>query len=227
MQCCTGNGSQALYYAWESIVRWHDGLAQINLLLNRASPWVDINSYLPYEGKVVVRNKTAPAVAVRIPRWVDRTRMTVTTGGRGVKPVWVGNYALCQGLRGGDEIALEFPLAEHTSTYSLDGKAYRCRFHGQTLLGSRGAANPPSYQMFAGRGGINGQAPLRTVSRYVPERTLAWVARSGKHVARRKLMNPLVRAGRPGRGSASGSSERFRCEGVFFASRPVRDRGSE
>jgi hypothetical protein len=32
----------------------------------------------------------------------------------------------------------------------------------------------PSYQMFAGRGGISGDAPLRTVSRYVPERTLAW-----------------------------------------------------
>ena len=160
--------------AWESIVRWRDGLAQINLLLNRASPWVDINSYLPYEGKVVVRNKTAPAVAVRIPRWVDRTRMMVTTGGRGVKPVWVGNYALCQGLRGGDEIALEFPLAEHTSTYSLDGKAYRCRFRGRDLCWrSRGAANPPVTKCLQVEG-INGQAPLRTVSRYVPERTLAW-----------------------------------------------------
>ena len=27
-----------------------------NLLLNRASPWMDIDSYIPYEGKVVLKN---------------------------------------------------------------------------------------------------------------------------------------------------------------------------
>ena len=37
----------------------HDGHAQVNLLLNRASPWLDVDSYLPYEGKVVIHNKTA------------------------------------------------------------------------------------------------------------------------------------------------------------------------
>jgi hypothetical protein len=174
MQCCTGNGSQALYYAWESIVRYRDGLAQVNLLLNRASPWVDVDSYLPYEGKVVVRNKMATAVAVRIPRWVDRASVTVSSAGNPVELVWVGNYALCQGLRDGDEVVLEFPMAEQTSTYSLDGHAYRCRFRGQTLLEITRHCDPPSYPMFAGRGGMNGAAPLRTVSRYVPERTLAW-----------------------------------------------------
>jgi hypothetical protein len=174
MQCCTGNGSQALYYAWESIVRWHDGLAQINLLLNRASPWVDIDSYLPYEGKLVVRNKKALAVAVRIPRWVDRARVTLSAAGRAVEPVWVGNYVLCQGLRAGDEVALEFPLAEHTSTYSLDGQAYECRFRGQTLLEITRRCDPPSYQMFVGRASISSAAPLHAVSRFVPDRTMTW-----------------------------------------------------
>jgi len=52
-------------------VRESQGVAQVNLLLNRASPWLDIDSYLPYQGKVVIRNKTARLIAVRIPRWAD------------------------------------------------------------------------------------------------------------------------------------------------------------
>ena len=57
--CCLGNCSIALYKAWESIVRFKDGVAQVNLLLNRASAALDIGSYLPYEGKVVLKNKAA------------------------------------------------------------------------------------------------------------------------------------------------------------------------
>ena len=41
-------GAEALYDAWESIVRCLDDMAQVNLLLKRASPWLDVDSYLPY-----------------------------------------------------------------------------------------------------------------------------------------------------------------------------------
>ncbi len=44
--CCPGNGNQVLYHAWEAIVRCKEGNAQVHLLLNRASPWLDIDSYL-------------------------------------------------------------------------------------------------------------------------------------------------------------------------------------
>ena len=57
--CCSGNGTQAMYYAWHSTVRFKDAVATVNLLLNRASPWMDVSSYLPYEGKVVLKNKQA------------------------------------------------------------------------------------------------------------------------------------------------------------------------
>ena len=49
--CCNANAPVGLYEAWDSIVRYNQGLAQVHLLLNRASPWVDIDSYLPYEGQ--------------------------------------------------------------------------------------------------------------------------------------------------------------------------------
>jgi len=46
-------------------------------LLHSAPPWLDIDSYLPYEGKVVIHNKTATDLSVRIPRWVDRSAVEV------------------------------------------------------------------------------------------------------------------------------------------------------
>ena len=57
--CCNANAPVGLYEAWNSIVEYNQGLVQVNLLLNRASPWVDIDSYLPYEGKVGFKIKTA------------------------------------------------------------------------------------------------------------------------------------------------------------------------
>ena len=42
--CCTGNCIPALFYAWESVVRCQDGSVKVNLLLNRASPWLDVDS---------------------------------------------------------------------------------------------------------------------------------------------------------------------------------------
>ena len=80
--CCTGNCTPAMYCARESIVRCVDDAAQINLLLNRASPWLDVDSYLPYEGKVVLRNKSAQDAFVRIPFYVEEKTVSCRTGDR-------------------------------------------------------------------------------------------------------------------------------------------------
>lgn len=134
MQCCTGNGTQALYYAWESITRCKRGLAQINLLLNRALPWLDIDSYLPSEGRVVVRNKTADRLAMHMPRWTTHKDVTAQVNGKPVELDWLGNYVYCQDLTPGDEVVVEFPVKEWSETYHLGDQSYHCRFRGNDLL---------------------------------------------------------------------------------------------
>ncbi|MFH1568094.1 MAG: hypothetical protein ABIL09_08860 [Gemmatimonadota bacterium] len=57
MHCCTANGCQGLYYAWEGIVRREGAGAAVNLWLSRRSPWVDVWSWLPHQGRLVVQNK--------------------------------------------------------------------------------------------------------------------------------------------------------------------------
>ena len=67
MHCCTGNGARTLYPVWESMVARVGEVVRVNLLLNRASQWLDIDSYLPVEGKVVLHIKNAPKIEVRVP----------------------------------------------------------------------------------------------------------------------------------------------------------------
>ena len=121
--CAPGNCNHALYYAWEGITRCDgEGNATVNLLLNRASPWLDIDSYLPYEGKVVIRNKTAKTLAVRIPRWVDKKAATAKVGDRRLDAHWVGNYLLLGRVAPKDQITICFPLVESQEQYTLKWK---------------------------------------------------------------------------------------------------------
>ena len=135
--CCTGNCAQALYYVWEGIVRCDNGAAQVNLLLNRASPWLDIDSYLPYEGKVVIKNKTAKSLSVRIPYWVDKKSVKSMLNEKEVNPFWVDNYLVFKDLGTKDVVVISFPMVETTEKYrgpSLQSVTYECKFRGNTLI---------------------------------------------------------------------------------------------
>ena len=133
--CCNANMMLAMHKAWDAIVRFDDGQAQVNLLLNRASPWVDIDSYLPYEGKVVFRNKHAESISVRMPLWVDRMAVRCAVNGRKSPFRWLGRQLQID-LQPHDTATLTFPMVETTEkhterTYST---TYICRFKGNTLI---------------------------------------------------------------------------------------------
>ena len=56
--CCTGNASRSIYFIWDHILDYSSGKLRVDLLLNRASPWADIDSHIPYTGRVDIRIKT-------------------------------------------------------------------------------------------------------------------------------------------------------------------------
>ncbi len=39
--CCTGNGARAIFYVWEDMLDFNEGVLRVHLLFNRASPWAD------------------------------------------------------------------------------------------------------------------------------------------------------------------------------------------
>jgi hypothetical protein len=114
MGCCSPHGLMGLFYAWDGTLRYSDGIARVNLLLNRASPWLDVDSYLPYEGKVVLKNKQARAAVIRLPLWVDKAAVVCNIGGTPANPEWSGQYARIDHLQPGDNIIISFPMVEWT-----------------------------------------------------------------------------------------------------------------
>jgi hypothetical protein len=174
MQCCTGNASQALYYAWEGALRFDSGVAQVNLLMNRASPWLDVDSHLPYEGKVVIRNKTAQKVAVRVPRWVDRSAIVCHQNADEVSPYWVGSSHVFDQVRANDKLTLEFPVVDAVEKYTHGGTEYTCTFRGNTLVDITPRDEALGYPIFVRDHMKADKAPTRLATRFVSPVVINW-----------------------------------------------------
>jgi len=189
MHCCTANGNQGFYYAWEATVRYQSGTATINLLLNRFSPWLDLESHLPFEGKVVIRNKTARCAQVRIPAWVKRSQLRCRGNQNWVIPSWLGAYAIFRDLPSAAVLEIEFPLERETMTLTLPAmnqRQYRgaptisATFKGSTCVGLSEAEEsvygkePVWYPLFDRPAYQPDQAPMREVDYHVTERHIRW-----------------------------------------------------
>jgi hypothetical protein len=190
MHCCTGNGPQGLYYAWEGIVRHEGSAADINLWLNRRSPWLDVWSWLPHEGKLVVRNKGMRRITVRLPGWTSRPSVTCTVNGQPAEPEWLGSRAVFAGLRGNEEICLTAPVTTEKTKYSIANLAHRswrgpdsydCEFRGHTAISigeervHPGGRQLTWYRLFQRESDRKDKAPMKSAAAYVhPDKLVHW-----------------------------------------------------
>jgi len=171
--CCTANGSMGLYYAWHGITRFSDGVATVNLFLNRASKWMDVNSYLPYDGKVELHNKEARTALVRVPNWVEMNEVKCFVNGRITRPAASRRYLVFEGLRKGETIRLEFPNPETTDHYTIGNRVYRIRFRGSTVIDIEPKLKDPAQLSLYERADLTAtDAPTRTVRRFVADNIL-------------------------------------------------------
>ena len=180
-----------LYYAWHGITRFNDGVATVNMFLNRGSSWLDVDSWLPYEGKVLLTNKQGPQT-VMVPcsglaELLPEIQVSSTTNASSRR-----GPAL-PGLRG------DFTRRDHrarpggrfvwNSPSSYDTKQVhhvRPDLHGQFSRGHGG--RHPTPQNAAGFRRVHGRAedvsdlpanemkatraPMGTVRRFIPDRVL-------------------------------------------------------
>jgi hypothetical protein len=174
MHCCTGNATTALYYAWEGITRFRGETAVVNLLLNRASTWLDVHSHLPHEGRVTLVNKAARRVAVRIPPWVDRKEVQCRIGERRVAPIWAGNYVLFEDLHPKDELGVRFPVQDRVERFVLDAQEYTAHFRGHTVVELAPRQSGVGYPIYERSEYRTEHAPLRRARRFIPAQVLKW-----------------------------------------------------
>jgi len=180
--CCGTHGNMGLFYAWDGTLRHEDGTTRVNLLLNRASPWMDIDSYLPYEGKVVLKNKGSREVFVRMPLWMDRKHVRCRVGQKNVQNVWFNNSLRFRSLQPNDVLTISFPTETKTEEWvipSFSGKqgpemqVHTCKFKGNTLTEISPPLVPgsPLYQRSYF---LKNEAPIKRVTRFATPLVLKW-----------------------------------------------------
>ena len=170
--CCLGNVARAYYYIWDSILQAEGQDLRVNLLLNRASPEADLESYLPYEGKVVLKMKQAKNVFTRIPGWTQRAKVSCTVNGEKRNYQWQGNYIAIGPLNTGDEAVVRFPIMEKLMYRSLKGHEFWVTVRGFTVVDVEPHVEvTPIFQREKYR---RPKAPMRNVKRFVSSQRIDW-----------------------------------------------------
>jgi len=132
--CCTGNATRAIYYVWERIVQHESGRLRVNLLLNRASEWADVNSHIPYMGQVDVRIRKPVELSLRIPEWVRPADIRVSVDDRDRPITFDGRYALVGDVVPGNTASMTFPIAERTETLLIEEREYTAILKGNDIV---------------------------------------------------------------------------------------------
>ena len=172
--CDSANMPIGIYHAWEGIVRREGDAANVNMWLNRRSPWADVWSWLPYEGRVMVRNKGMKRITVRLPGWTSRRAVVARVNGRAASPEWIGNRAVFAGLKGNEEIVLEVPVKTEKASYTVAylhmrpsvPDTYACEFRGHTAISVKGDAGS-GYRTFQREAMRAEKAPLKPAPAYI------------------------------------------------------------
>ena len=134
MHCCTGNSTRSIYYLWDSILAHDAGKLRVNLLLNRASPWADVDSHLPYAGRVDVKIKQPVDLAVRIPEWVKPGEVRCAVDGVERAPAFDGRYARVGAVKAGETATLTFPNPERKESVWIEKHRYTLYLKGNTVV---------------------------------------------------------------------------------------------
>lgn len=112
MQCCTGNAVRSLYSAFYNMLAFDDtsNELKLNLLMNRASKWADIDSHIPYQGRIDINIKQSLKLSVRIPGWVDKTEVQVTVDEDPVRIDYDRRVARIGHVNKGQTVKITFPI---------------------------------------------------------------------------------------------------------------------
>ena len=162
MACCTANGPMGLYYTWHGINRFSESVATVKLFLNRASKWMDVQSYLPDEGKVELHNKAARVALVRISHWVEVHKVKGSVDHRATRPATSGRHLVFEGLQRGQTIRLECPNPEVTDQYTIKNQVYHLKLRGSTVVDIDPKSNAPGeITLYERRYLLAREAPLR------------------------------------------------------------------
>jgi hypothetical protein len=170
--CCTASGARAIFAAWRDMLTYDHGTLKVNLLFNRASKWADIDSYIPYTGRVQLKIKQPLDLKIRIPEWVHPGETRCDVDGTVRKLGFDGRYAQVGKVAKSQTVVLNFPIFERTEKRRIEKFDYTFILRGNDVV----AVDPPGkYCPMYQRGHYrNGEPLYQKVTRFIASQDLPW-----------------------------------------------------
>ena len=144
----------------------------VNLLMNHASRWADVDSFLPYQGRVEVRPKVEADLDIRIPEWVAPGEAACAVNGARRELAWDGRYAQVGPVGASDRVTLAFPIGERTDVVYVEKHRYVLTRRGNDVVD----IDPPGRYcpLYQRRHYRDGEPRLRSVTRFVSSEHVDW-----------------------------------------------------
>ena len=124
---------------------------------------------------MVVNTRKSRRLLLRMPVWVDRSKVKCAVDGRSADPVWIGRLLLFEDLPNQVQVSVEFPVAERNEKVALDQNEYSVQFRGNTVIGISPKQEGVGYPIYEREAFRNPEAPMRDAPKYTAEKTLIWV----------------------------------------------------
>ena len=133
--CCGPHCAWATYLVWHNIVTKNNEGVYVNLLLNKRTPFCEVLSYLPYNGRVDVEMYVNSNLHLMIPDWVKKSEVVLKVNGAVANTEWDNAYLLVANLKKGDKITINYPMRIVTMADTIPGKGiYRTTWKGNTVV---------------------------------------------------------------------------------------------
>ena len=137
VHCCTGNAARTLFYLWQDCVEFHEGILQVNLLLNHASAWADLYSFIPNLGRVDIRPKVdCRLLRLHAPTWLEEgsPSLHIIVDGQPRAYNWQARFLELGPVQAGQTARVEFDLPERQVQVVMSQKTYHLTLRGDTVV---------------------------------------------------------------------------------------------
>ncbi len=170
MTCCVGYCTRAFYYVLSRMMDFTGGTLRIHLLLNAVSPWAEIKSYQPYQGKCVIETTVdCDHILVRIPEWISTNSPEVICerDGKSCPLAWIGRYVDAGPAEASHEIIIQYPIHVRQIRTEIGRHSYTLTLKGNTVVSiDPKGVRIPLYQR---EKYLSTEAPVLTLNRFQKE----------------------------------------------------------
>lgn len=135
MACCCGAGARAIYQVWNNVVERRGTSLSVNLLLNHRGPYADVQSWLPFEGRIRVQPRCSGSVRVRIPGCLGDNQVVLKVQGEVRTARQEKGYVVVEAVKGSEVIELFWEIPEQQTSETIASWTFDVRWRGDTVTG--------------------------------------------------------------------------------------------